>query len=154
MSTAYIALSRDMNGDPVVYRDEDGKPVTHATREEAQASADEDVAEWARQVADGDRDADDVPDADEVLEGTLKEDGSFTGTDGTYVEAKDNNGKMFLFADGSGRGVRTQMTAMHIRKHWTPDEEEELEAFNEFLNNAQVGETYDADIADHFVRIL
>jgi hypothetical protein len=154
---AFITVSYDISGEPIPYRTEDGKPVTYATREEAQASVDEDVEEYRLQVEAGEREEDDVPEADDILHGMLNEDGSFNADDGTYIGLVELHPtpKVFIFVDGSGRGVRTKMDAAHMRKHFTPDEDdkEQLAEVENFLTNGAVGDEYDADVADHFTRI-
>jgi hypothetical protein len=64
------------------YYDENGQPVTHATREEAQASVDDDMKEYRQQVADGERTEDEVPLPDKVYECTVNHDGTVILEDG------------------------------------------------------------------------
>jgi hypothetical protein len=53
--------------------DENGKPVTYATREEAQADVDEFMADIAQQIKDGERDPEDGYSSDEFEIGEVEE---------------------------------------------------------------------------------
>jgi hypothetical protein len=86
---AYIQIEYDMAGDPIPYYDEEGKPVTHPTREEAQAEADSDTRECQQQVEDGERTEDEVPEPDEVHPCTVDEDGTVTLVDGTIIPTRE-----------------------------------------------------------------
>ena len=81
----WILVDADISGGPIVYRDGEGRPTTYATREEAQRELDEDQQEFARQVAEGERDEDEMPEPDEIHACTVMDDGSVVLEDGTMI---------------------------------------------------------------------
>lgn len=66
--------------------DEDGHPITYATRREAEKEAAENQIEMWTQVAEGGRSFDEVDPPEEAMPCTLNEDGSITLEDGTHIE--------------------------------------------------------------------
>lgn len=77
----YITMTRE----GVVWRDADGRPTHHLTREGAEQEARDDYEERKASLFDEEG----VDPIDEVLAGFLNEDGSITLDDGHVIEAND-----------------------------------------------------------------